>query len=128
MQLVQEQYKPYCEKLDKTFNKIEDDFLRLNAIAAAKERISIVDNNEDSIGIGSRFNLDLVQEGYRYNNDYILSESDEPVDGYVVITPKYPLAKAIMGKKESDTVSYDVMSYESKVTINTIYREKVKTI
>ena len=59
-------------------------------------------------------------------DDGILSESSEPVDGYMVIQPNCPMAKAIMGKTVGDKVKFNVLVENSEVTVNEIYKQKVK--
>lgn len=129
MKVVEEQWKKInkaiISRLKTCFPNIDDEEL-YNIISCYVE-LDVVNNNSDSIGIGSRFNLTLIQSGYHYTNNYILSESNEPVDNYLVIQPTCPLAQAIIGKKVGDSVKFNVLAEETEVEINEIYKQKVKS-
>ena len=98
----------------------------LNKVDLLKEMDPVTTNN-NVIGIGSKFNARVETDYGVKDEDYILSESDEPVDGYVIILPNYPIAKALTGKTVNDTVEFDVNSYKVVATVNEIYKEKIIT-
>lgn len=111
---------------NKTINS--SSFLKaINDEVSRNENVyEVVSSNSDTIEVGSKFNATIDFYGKETNN-YILSDIDIPVEGYIVITPSAPIAKAVMGKKENDSFSYDVNSHIINGTINKIIKPKVKS-
>ena len=130
MRVVEEQWQSLnirmIDRLKERFSDITDDSIK--TIVNLFGEHEVVESNSDVIELGSRFNLSLVLEGYEYINDYVLSESNEPVNGYTVIQPNCPLAKAVMGLRENEEATFSVSVEDINVRVNKIYRNKIKKL
>ncbi len=121
------------EQLKKTesFGKKYDYLKELMENIKLLDSLNVISNQSDSIGIGSKFSVSLKQDNYTYTNDYIISEINIPVEGYMVILPNCPLAQSLIGKKKNDQVEYSVSGYKLTATVNEVYKEnrnkKIKT-
>ena len=83
-------------------------------------------NNSDVIGLGSKFSATVNFFGKLEVEDYLISDSDLKVPGYMIITTTTPIAQAVMGLKENDVFSYYVNGNIFNGIVNKIYKEVIE--
>lgn len=89
------------------------------------EAVTLAVNTEEVIGLGSRFSASIyyLDEGAE-TEDYLISDVNIRVPGFMVITPNTPFGKAVMGKKEKEEFNYTVNGTNIHGKIEEIYKEK----
>lgn len=97
-------------------NEIKE--LTLKLLSATTLKVS----DNDFIGLGSKFNATINFNGSIDTDNYLISDSDIKVPGFIVITTKTPIVKAVMGLKENDKFNYQVDGIPSAGIINAIYK------
>ena len=108
------------ERLGKVSDEIAD--VDLYHMTGLREEIPTVE-------LDTGFSLDMFQYGCGSRADFMITESEEPVEGYNTIKPNCPLTKAVLGKDKGYTTSYVVAGVETRVRIVEIYeKEKVKKL
>lgn len=137
MQYTEEQLdeiKKRVEELEgrlRQLDKLEEESLRermllgreINELTALLNNEPIKDNNDDIIGLGSKFNMTLKSEGYDdETDDYIISETHIKIPGFFPVTPLTPLGKAVIGKKVGDEFEYTSNGILNKCIVNAIYK------
>lgn len=80
---------------------------------------------EEVIDLGSRFRATIDFNGSLDTTDYLISDSNLKVPGFMAISTRSPLAQAVMGLKVQDKFKYDVIGHVYNGIIDEIYKENV---
>lgn len=88
------------------------------------EAVTLTSNNDDVIGLGSKFSATIEDDFETTTEDYLISDSNIKVPGFVAITSDSPFAKAVMGKRANDNFAYNVKDYKVKGLINQVYKSE----
>ena len=101
---------------------IKEELTSLNSLLLDKP---IEEKDSDTIELGSKFRLTLESEEYGSDtDDYIMSDTNIKVPGFITITHKSPLGFAVFGKEVGEKFEYKVNGLVNKGYIEEIYKVK----
>ena len=98
----------------------------------AKEKLAnyemLEQNNSDSIGLGSTFEVEMNYEGKVVKKTFTLVETRNYGDDSNLISINSTFAKGVIGAKQGDVVKYNVGERHFTGTIISIIKAKQKTL
>lgn len=102
------------------------DYIELLQLRNKISNLEVIENNSDIIGLGSIFNASIESNTIKDTSNYIVSDCDIKVPGYVIINLDAPFTKAVIGKSENDEFSYNVGFETINGKINKIIKKEEK--